>query len=97
VTPEATTYLVTLLTQAKLVRVNPATEDIEPWLADNWTSSDDGLRYVVKLKPNVRFSDGAPLTADDVAFSLAAAYDPASAIADSLQVLGKKLQATVCP
>ena len=95
VTPEATTYLVTLLTQAKLVRVNPATEDIEPWLADNWTRSDDGLRYVIKLKPNVRFSDGAPLTADDVAFSLAAAYDPASAIADSLQVLGKKLQATV--
>ena len=95
VTPEATTYLVTLLTQAKLVRVNPATEDIEPWLADHWTRSDDGLRYVITLKPNVRFSDGAPLTADDVAFSLAAAYDPASAIADSLQVLGKKLQATV--
>jgi peptide/nickel transport system substrate-binding protein len=53
------------------------------------------LRYVIKLKPNVRFSDGTPLTADDVVFSLAAAYDPASAIADSLQIAGKKLRANV--
>src|SRR5439155_24872321 len=45
-------------------------------------------------KPNVRFSDGMPLTADDVVFTLAAAYDPASSIADSLQVNGERLQAT---
>lgn len=95
IAPEATADLVTLLTQARLVRVNRATEDIEPWIADSWTRSDDGLRYVIKLKPNVQFSDGTPLTADDVVFSLAAAYDPASAIADSLQVGRKKLQATV--
>jgi peptide/nickel transport system substrate-binding protein len=95
VSPDATTHVVTLLTQAKLIRVDPATEDIEPWLADSWTRSVDGLRYVIKLRANVRFSDGAPLTADDVAFSLAAAYDPASTISDSLHVLGKRLQATV--
>jgi peptide/nickel transport system substrate-binding protein len=95
VSPDTTTDLVTLFTQARLIRVNPATEDIEPRLADSWTQSADGLRYVVKLKANVQFSDGSPLTADDVVFSLAAAYDPASAIADSLQVLGKRLQATV--
>ena len=95
VSPDATTYLTTLLTQARLIRINPATEDIEPWLADSWTRSADGLRFVIKLRPNVRFSDGAPLTADDVVFSLAAAYDPASAVADSLRVLGKRLQASV--
>jgi peptide/nickel transport system substrate-binding protein len=94
VSPDATTYLVTLLTQARLVRVNPTTEAVEPWLADSWTRSDDGLRYVITLKPHVQFSDGARLTADDVVFSLEAAYDPASAIADSLQVLGNRLRAT---
>jgi peptide/nickel transport system substrate-binding protein len=94
ISPDATTYLVTLLTQARLVRVNQATGEIEPWLAESWTRSDDGLRYVIKLRPNIQFSDGTPLTADDVVFSLAAGYDPASTIADSLQVLGKKLQAT---
>ena len=87
-------YLVTLLTQARLVRVNQVTEEIEPWLADSWTRSDDGLRYVIKLKPNLQFSDGTPVSSDDVVFSLAAAYDPASAIADSLQVLGKPLVAS---
>jgi peptide/nickel transport system substrate-binding protein len=95
VNPEATTYLISLLTQARLVRVNQATGEIEPWLAESWTRSENGLRYTINLKPNVRFSDGTPLTADDVVFSLAAAYDPASVVADSLQVLGKKLQATV--
>jgi peptide/nickel transport system substrate-binding protein len=94
IAPEATAHLVTLLTQARLVRVNRTTEDIEPWIAHSWTRSDDGLRYIIKLKPNVLFSDGTPLTADDVVFSLAAAYDSASAIADSLKIDGKKLQAT---
>jgi peptide/nickel transport system substrate-binding protein len=94
VSPDATTVLVTLLTQARLVRVNQATEEIEPWLADSWTRSDDGLSYVIKLKPNLQFSDGTPVSSADVVFSLAAAYDPASAIADSLQVLGKPLVAS---
>ena len=93
VSPDATTVLVTLLTQARLVRVNQVTEEIEPWLADSWKRSDDGLRYVIKLKPNLQFSDGTPVSSADVVFSLAAAYDPASAIADSLQVLGKPLVA----
>ena len=93
VSPDATTVLVTLLTQARLVRVNQVTEEIEPWLADSWKRSDDGLRYVIKLKPNLHFSDGTPVSSADVVFSLAAAYDPASAIADSLQVLGKPLVA----
>lgn len=90
---DATTHLLSLLTQARLVRVNSATQDLEAWLAEGWTRSDDGFHYSIKLRPNVVFSDGAPLTADDVVFSLTAAYDPASAVADSLLVNGKKLQA----
>src|SRR5262249_18320195 len=89
VVPQATAHLITVLTEAKLARVNPSTDDIDPWLAESWTRSDDGLRYVIKLRPNVHFSDGARLTADDVVFSLAAAYAPESAVADSLHVLGK--------
>jgi len=66
IAPEATAHLITLLTQARLVRVNQTTEDIEPWIADSWTRSDDGLRYIIKLKPNVLYSDATPMTADDV-------------------------------
>ena len=38
------THLVSLLTQARLVRINPVKQELEPWLADRWTRSDDGLR-----------------------------------------------------
>ncbi|HWF86068.1 MAG TPA: ABC transporter substrate-binding protein [Vicinamibacterales bacterium] len=90
---DASTELVSILTQAKLVRVNRASQQVEPWLATSWTRSDDGLRYTMKLRPNVTFSDGHPFTADDVVFSFAAAYDErtTSVLADALQANGKKL------
>lgn len=88
------TELVSLLTQAKLVRINRVTSDVEPWLADRWTRSDDGRRYTLKLRPGVTFSDGQPFTAADVLFSFRAVYDPKSPgpLADSLLVGGKPLE-----
>jgi peptide/nickel transport system substrate-binding protein len=93
---DATTDLVTRLTQARLARVNRATQEVEPWLAESWTRSDDGLRYTVKLRPNVAFADGHPFTADDVVFSFAAVYaaEAGSTLADSLKVNGQPLVVT---
>jgi peptide/nickel transport system substrate-binding protein len=68
--------LVSLLTHATLVRVNRTTDTLEPWLAESWTESGDGLAYTLKLRPDVTFSDGAPFTSADVLFSFAALYDP---------------------
>jgi peptide/nickel transport system substrate-binding protein len=42
---------------------------IEPALAVSWQQSDP-KRWRFKLRPNVRFHDGAPFTADDVVFSI---------------------------
>ena len=89
---DGTTHLVTLLTQAKLVRVNRTTDDIEAWLAESWSVAD-GRRYTLRLRPNLTFADGHPFTADDVVFSLAAAYDPGSSLGDTLLVRGQKLTA----
>jgi peptide/nickel transport system substrate-binding protein len=86
-----TTNLVTLLSHARLVRINRATWELEPWLAESWDRSPEGLRYTVHLRKNVTFADGHPFTADDVVFSLKAAYDKASIIGDSLQVNGRNL------
>ena len=90
---DTTSDLVSSLTQARLVRINRVTQEVEPWLAESWTRSDDGLRYTVKLRQGVVYSDGAPFTADDVVFSFDAVYDEkvASVLADSLQTGGKKL------
>jgi ABC-type transport system substrate-binding protein len=52
-----------------LVRLD-AQGAVKPWLATNWTVSDDGLTYVFRLRPGVRFHDGAPFGAADAAFSL---------------------------
>ncbi len=39
-------------------------------VAESWTISPDGKVFTFKLRPNQVFQDGAPLTAEDVAFSL---------------------------
>jgi ABC-type oligopeptide transport system substrate-binding subunit/class 3 adenylate cyclase len=51
---------------------------IVPSLAERWEISDDGLRYVFHLRGNLRWSDGAPLTAHDVEFGIKRVLDPAS-------------------
>ncbi len=42
---------------------------IEPELAESWESSDDGLRWVFRLRDDVRWHDGTPFTAHDVDFT----------------------------
>jgi peptide/nickel transport system substrate-binding protein len=44
-------------------------DGVIPWLADEWTVSDDRTAWTFTLHPNVTWHDGRPLTAEDVAFS----------------------------
>ncbi len=45
-------------------------------LAESWTVSEDGLTLTFTLRPNVRWQDGAPLTAEDVRFTYEKLIDP---------------------
>ncbi|KXO04303.1 ABC transporter substrate-binding protein [Bacillus thuringiensis] len=47
-----------------------------PILAKKWDISEDQLTYTFHLKDDLKFSDGTPLTAEDVAFTLALLHDP---------------------
>jgi oligopeptide transport system substrate-binding protein len=49
-----------------------------PSLAESWTVSDDGRTYTFRLRDGLRFSDGSPLTANDVARSWLRILDPAT-------------------
>ena len=43
--------------------------EIEPELAESWTISADKKRIVFNLRPELKWSDGKPLTSDDVVFT----------------------------
>lgn len=49
---------------------------VVPDLAESWTVSDDGLTYTFTLREGAAFSDGSPVTAEDVVWSLTHALDP---------------------
>ena len=55
-----------------LVRSDPTgqTNKIVPSLAQSWTVSRDGKTYMFHLRPGIKFSNGQPVTANDVAWTL---------------------------
>ncbi|PGB01494.1 ABC transporter substrate-binding protein [Bacillus toyonensis] len=48
-----------------------------PELAEKWDVSSDQLTYTFHLRKDLKFSEGSPLTADDVAFTLTLLHDKA--------------------
>ncbi|MEO0539315.1 MAG: ABC transporter substrate-binding protein [Cyanobacteria bacterium P01_A01_bin.105] len=57
------------LTFEGLIAENYATGEIEPALAESWQFSDDGLTLTYTLREGLQWSDGEPLTVDDVEFT----------------------------
>lgn len=53
-----------------LVRFKADSVEVEPCLATDWDVSDDGLTWTFRLRPDVKFDDGSPLTAEAVVFSV---------------------------
>ncbi len=47
-------------------------------LAESWNISEDGLTYSFKLKPDLTFHNNAPLTTEDIAFTIEKMRDPAT-------------------
>ncbi|NDB70749.1 MAG: ABC transporter substrate-binding protein, partial [Methylocystaceae bacterium] len=58
-----------------LVKITDA-NTITPDIAESYTVSDDGKTYTFKLRSNVMFSDGQPLTANDVAYTISLIQTP---------------------
>lgn len=45
-------------------------DDVEPVVAESWTVSDDSKVFTFKIRPDLKFASGNPLTAEDCAYSL---------------------------
>jgi peptide/nickel transport system substrate-binding protein len=91
----AVTDVYTNLTQAKLVRVNRTTRELEPVLAEGWAAHPDGRTFTLTLRDGLRWSDGTPFTVEDVLFTLQMLYDERAhtILASSLMVDGRPIAA----
>jgi len=52
---------------------------LQPMLALSWSPNTDGSVWTFKLRPGVKFSNGAPMTADDVVYTFQQLSDPKNA------------------
>jgi peptide/nickel transport system substrate-binding protein len=69
---------------------------VTPGLAESWSVAPDQKTWTFKLRKGLRWSDGEPLTADDVVFTFQALYDTNSVnvLADSEKVKGRPFAVT---
>jgi peptide/nickel transport system substrate-binding protein len=60
-----------------IVKNDPnGTDKVVPGLAESWDISKDGLTYTFHLRKGLKYSDGSPLSAEDVAWNLEQFADP---------------------
>ncbi|HVO43665.1 MAG TPA: peptide ABC transporter substrate-binding protein [Aggregatilineales bacterium] len=71
---DSQSFLVINFLYGRLVKLDKDLK-VTPDLAAKWDISADGLTYTFPLR-DVKFSDGTPITADDVIYSLNYAFDP---------------------
>jgi peptide/nickel transport system substrate-binding protein len=59
-----------------LTQEDGVTGKIKPALAESWQISTDQKHMIFKLREGLKWSDGQPLTADDVVFTFETIFDP---------------------
>lgn len=71
-----------------LLGVDSLTTEFVPYLAKRWTISDDKLTYTFELDEAAAWSDGRPVTAEDVKWTFDQVMDPRHATGPSKVMLG---------
>ncbi len=87
-----TLYLLT----SRVIEFDHRLQKYVPALAETVATGTDGVTVDIKLRDGLKFSDGHPLTSDDVIFTLKAIYDEKTnspAFGDAMLVNGKQIEA----
>ncbi len=87
-----------LLMGGRLVELDHDTQRYVPGLAEAWKLNDDGRTLEITLRDSLRFSDGHPLTAEDVLFTFRAIYDERTAspvFRDAMTIGGRRIDVFV--
>ncbi|MEM6916324.1 MAG: extracellular solute-binding protein [Verrucomicrobiota bacterium] len=74
----------------QLLTTDPVTLEDRPGLAAKWEISEDKKSFTFHLDPEAKWSDGKPVTADDVVWSFEAVKNPEH-LTGSLQTVMKRL------
>jgi len=83
-----------------LIRVNPsepASNDFQCDVCSSWEVSDDGLTYTYKIRDDIKFHDGTPLTAQDVLATYNKIIFPPEGIASSRKAFYKMVESMEAP
>ena len=95
---EPSVLLTLFLINDRLVGLDHEKQTYVPSLAESYAVAPDGVTVDVQLREGLRFSDGKPITSNDVKFSLEAAYEKTTnspIFRDALMIGGKEIKAEV--
>src|SRR5574341_724958 len=82
----------------RLVEFDHDAQRYVPGLAESWKRADDGKSIELALRDGIKFSNGHPITAEDVVFTLRAIYDERTAspiFRDAMMVGERQIEAFV--
>jgi len=83
-----------------LIRVNPdnpSSNDFQCDVCSSWEASDDGLTYTYKIRDDIKFHDGTPLTSQDVLATYNKIIFPPEGIASSRKAFYKMVKSMDAP
>lgn len=72
-----------------LLGLHPVTLEFTPGIACRWTISDDKLTYTFEIDPEAKWSDGQPITAEDIKWTFDTVMDPKNPTGPNKVMLGK--------
>lgn len=77
-----------------LIGFDNAKQIYVPGLLKEWTMEPDKRTWILKLRQGLKWSDGSPITADDIIFTAQVIYDPniSTPLRDIMQVGGKPFE-----
>lgn len=95
---EPTLIVSFFLIGGRLVEFDHDAQRYVPGLAEAWQMNDDGKSLDLTLREGLKFSDGSPITADDVKFTFTTLYDNRTAspiFRDAMMIGGRPIEVSV--
>jgi peptide/nickel transport system substrate-binding protein len=95
---ESSLIVALYLMGGRLIEFDHKNQQYVPGLAESFRRLDDGRTVELTLRDGIKFSDGHPITAEDVIFTLRAIYDERTAspiFRDAMMIGNRQIEASI--